>query len=277
MTGYGNTSRLGEYLRARRALVRPESHGISGGQRRTPGLRREEVAVLAGVSTDYYIRLEQGREKHPSHQVIDALAAALLLEDEAATYLRGLAHPRSPRRATTAPGRERAAAGLVGLLDAWPHTPALVYGRYMDLLAVNPLAEALFSWLDGETNLLRAMFRPAARAFYQEWDRIAEGCVAALRTQDIDPADPRLTDLVEELARSSPDFARLWARQDVRPKTAEVKHLHHAVVGRLSLRFENLTVADAPGQHLVVYHAEPGSPEEQALDRLAELAASAID
>lgn len=267
MTGIGSTPRLGEFLRTRRALVRPEAHGINSGERRTPGLRREEVAVLAGVSTDYYIRLEQGREKHPSEQVVDALAGALLLEDEAATYLRGLAHPRSSRRPR---GRERAAPGLVRLLSAWPDTPALVYGRLMDLLAANPLAEALFSWLGAETNLLRAIFRdPAARVFYEDWARIAEGCVAALRTENPDPDDRGLADLVEELSLDSPEFAALWARQDVRAKTAEVKHLHHPEVGRLALRFENLTVAGAPGQHLVVYHADPGSAEERALARLA--------
>jgi transcriptional regulator with XRE-family HTH domain len=137
--------RLGEFLRARRALVRPEEHGMPAGTRRTPGLRREEVAMLAGVSTDYYIRLEQGREKHPSPQVVEALAGALWLEDEAAAYLRGLADP-GPARSRRTGRREYASPGLVELLEAWPHTPALIYGRYFDLLAVNPLGEALFCW-----------------------------------------------------------------------------------------------------------------------------------
>ncbi|MET1072286.1 MAG: helix-turn-helix transcriptional regulator [Umezawaea sp.] len=264
--------RLGEFLRARRALVRPQDHGLPVGARRTPGLRREEVAMLAGVSTDYYVRLEQGRDKHPSPQVVEALAEALLLEDEAATYLRGLARPSTPRR-RRAGRREYASPGLVRLLDAWPGTPALVYGRYMDLLAVNPLGTALFSWLGEETNLLRGIFlRPGARVFYRDWPRIAEGCVAALRTANSDPDDPRLVDLVGELSLKSADFTRLWARHDVRAKTATTKHLVHPAVGELALSFENLTVADASGQHLVVYHAEPGSPEEQALALLGSLA-----
>jgi transcription regulator MmyB-like protein len=141
-----------------------------------------------------------------------------------------------------------------------------MYGRYMDLLAANDLGRALFSWLGDETNLLRAIFLdPEARTFYRDWARIAEGCVAAVRAENADPDDERLLDLVGHLSQHSVDFARLWARQDVRAKTAEVKHLRHRLVGPLALRFENLTVAGAPGQHLVVYHADPGSPESRAL------------
>jgi transcriptional regulator with XRE-family HTH domain len=275
VTRRGVVPRLGEFLRARRALVRPEDHGMPAGTRRTPGLRREEIAMLAGVSTDYYIRLEQGRDKHPSPQVVEALAGALLLEDEAAAYLRGLADPGTPRRSRRAGRREYASPGLVGLMDAWPHTPALVYGRYMDLLAANQLGEALFGWLGNETNLLRAIFLTAeARAFYRDWATIAEGCVAALRAANTDPADPRLVKLVGELSLKSPDFARLWARHEVRAKTARTKHLIHPVVGELSLRFENLSVASAPGQHLVVYHAEPDSPEAHALALLGSYTAT---
>ncbi|HWC82397.1 MAG TPA: helix-turn-helix transcriptional regulator [Pseudonocardiaceae bacterium] len=266
--------RLGEFLRARRALVRPEDHGLPAGTRRTPGLRREEVALLAGVSTDYYIRLEQGRDRHPSPQVVEALAAALRLADEAAAYLRDLATPKPPRRRRTS-RREYASAGLVGLMDAWPDTPALVYGRYLDLLAANPLGEALFSWLGEETNLLRGIFlRPQARAFYRDWTTIVEGCIAALRAANDDPDDPRLVELVGELSVRSPEFARMWARHEVRAKTASVKHFEHPIVGTLSLRFENFQVNSAPGQHLVVYHAEPGSPEEQALTLLGSYTAA---
>ncbi|MET8850754.1 helix-turn-helix transcriptional regulator [Amycolatopsis sp. NPDC004625] len=258
--------RLGEFLRARRALTRPERHGIPAGDRRTPGLRRDEVALLAGVSTDYYVRLEQGRDTHPSPRVLEALAEALLLDEEAAAYLRGLAAPPQPRRRKA----ERAAPGLVSLLHAWPGTPALVYGRYFDLLAANALGTALFSWLDGERNLLRGIFlTPQARVFYQDWERIAEGCVAALRAANPDPDDPRLADLVGELAVRSPAFAGWWGRHDVRAKTATVKHFRHPAVGELTLAFENLTVTSAPDQHLVVYHAEPGSAAARALELLA--------
>ncbi|POM25474.1 Helix-turn-helix domain protein [Actinomadura rubteroloni] len=273
MAERGDVPRLGEFLRARRALVRPEAHGMPAGTRRTPGLRREEVALLAGVSTDYYVRLEQGRDRHPSAQVVEALARALLLEDEAAAYLRDLAEPGPVRRPGRAARREYASPGLVALLDAWPTTPALVLGRRMDVLAANTLGEALFSWLGEETNVLRAVFRtPEARMFYRDWDKTAEGCIAALRAENTDPDDPLLAELVGELSLTSPEFAELWTRHDVRAKRAEIKHFVHPVVGELSLRFENLTVGGAEGQHLIVYHAEPGSRDEQALALLGSYA-----
>jgi hypothetical protein len=199
----------------------------------------------------------------------------LLLQDEAAAYLRGLASPGASRRPRRARSREYASPGLVGLMAAWPNTPALVYGRYMDLLAANPLGEALFCWLGEETNLLRAVFlKPDARVFYRDWTTIGEGCIAALRAANPDPDDPRLIELVGELSLTSPDFARLWARHEVRAKTAETKHFDHPLVGELSLRFENLSINSAPGQHLVVYHAEPGSPEAHALAILGSYTAS---
>jgi transcriptional regulator with XRE-family HTH domain len=219
--------------------------------------------MLAGVSTDYYVRLEQGRDQNPSPQIVAALAEALLLDEEAAAYLRELASPPPTRRTGR---REYASPGLVGLMDAWPDTPALVYGRYMDLLAANPLGEALLRWLGEETNLLRAVFlRPEAREFYRDWATISAGCVAALRAANTDPDDPRLVRLVGELSLHSPEFARMWGRHEVRAKTATTKHFNHPIVGSLSLRFENLVVASAPGQHLVVYHAEPDSTAANAL------------
>ncbi|WEB38035.1 helix-turn-helix transcriptional regulator [Streptomyces yunnanensis] len=266
-----DTKRLGEFLRARRALVRPEEHGMPAGARRTPGLRREEIAVLAGVSTDYYVRLEQGRERNPSPQVLRALAAALLLKDEEAVYLRALVDP--PRAGRPRPAREYASPQLVSLLDAWADTPALVYGRYLDLLAVNSLGEALFSWLGGQTGLLTAMFlAPAARDFYRDWDVVAQGCVAALRAANPDPDDQLLQKLVGELSVRSPDFARMWARHEVRAKSASAKRFHHRLVGDLTLGFETFSVNSAPGQHLVVYRAEPGSTAEQSLALLGSFA-----
>ncbi|MGW1208079.1 helix-turn-helix domain-containing protein [Streptomyces sp. NPDC002499] len=257
-------NRLSEFLRARRALTRPEDHGMPSGTRRTPGLRREEVAVLAGVSTDYYVRLEQGRERNPSPQVLGALAAALLLADEEAAYLRALVDPPQPGQPRAV--REYAGPQLVSLLDAWPDTPALVYGRYLDLLAVNSLGEALFSWLDDETSLITAIFlNPAAHDFHRDWDVVAQGCVAALRAANPSPDDQRLRHLVGELSVRSHDFARMWARHEVRAKTASAKRFHHPLVGELTLNFETFSVHSAPGQHLVVYRAEPGSPAEQSL------------
>ncbi|MGW1048779.1 helix-turn-helix transcriptional regulator [Streptomyces sp. NPDC002521] len=266
-----HAKRLSEFLRARRARVHPEDHGMPAGARRTPGLRREEIAVLTGVSTDYYVRLEQGRDHNPSPQVLRALAAALLLNDEEATYLRALVDP--PRRGQPQPVQEYAGPQLVSLLDAWADTPALVYGRYIDLLAVNPLGEALFTWLGGETSLITAMFlNPAAKGFYRDWADVALGCVAALRAANPDPDDQRLQELVGELSVRSPDFARMWARHEVRAKTASTKRFRHPLVGDLTLGFETFSVNSAPGQHLVVYRAETGSPAEQTLALLGSLA-----
>ncbi|MFI6055081.1 helix-turn-helix domain-containing protein [Streptomyces violascens] len=266
-----HTKRLSEFLRARRALVRPEDHGMPAGARRTPGLRREEVAVLAGVSTDYYVRLEQGRERNPSPPVLRALAAALLLKDEEADYLRALVDPPQPGRPGSA--RESASPQLVSLLDTWADTPALVYGRYLDLLAVNVLGEELFSWLGSETSLITAMFlTPAAQDFYRDWAVVAQGCVAALRAANPVPDDQRLQELVGELSVRSPDFARMWARHEVRAKTASTKRFRHALVGELALGFETFSVNSAPGQHLVVYRAEPGSAAEQSLALLGSCA-----
>ncbi|MEV6551328.1 helix-turn-helix transcriptional regulator [Streptomyces sp. NPDC051597] len=268
--------RLSEFLRARRALVRPEDHGMPTGTRRTPGLRREEVAVLAGVSTDYYVRLEQGRERNPSPQVQRALAAALLLEDEEAAHLRALIDP-PPHGRTLAAAREYAGPHLVSLLDTWADTPALVYGRYLDLLAVNALGEALFSWLGNETSLITAMFRnPAAQDFYRDWAVVAQGCVAALRAANPDPDDQRLQELVGELSVREPDFARMWGRHEVRAKTASAKRFRHPWVGDLTLDFETFSVNSAPGQHLVVYRAQPGSASEQSLALLGSLALTDI-
>ncbi|MFE9552474.1 helix-turn-helix domain-containing protein [Streptomyces sp. NPDC006703] len=265
-----DNKRLSEFLRARRALVRPEDHGMPAGARRTPGLRREEVAVLAGVSTDYYVRLEQGRERNPSSQVLRALAVALLLEDEEAAYLRALVDP--PQHPRARPTWEYASPQLVSMLDAWADTPALVYGRYLDLSAVNSLGEALFSWLGDETSLITAMFlNPAARDFYRDWPVVAQGCVAALRAANPAPDDQRLQELVGELSVRSADFARMWARHDVRAKTASAKRFRHPLVGDLTLNFETFSVNSAPGQHMVVYRAEPGSAAEQSLALLGSL------
>ncbi|MFI9048400.1 helix-turn-helix domain-containing protein [Streptomyces sp. NPDC053427] len=265
-------NRLSEFLRARRALVRPEDHGMPAGIRRTPGLRREEVAVLAGVSTDYYVRLEQGRERNPSPQVQRALAAALLLEGEEAAYLRAIIDPPQHGRPQAA-AREYAGPQLVALLDTWANTPALVYGRYLDLLAVNSLGEAMFSWLGSETSLITAMFlNPAAQDFYRDWAVVAQGCVAALRAANPAPDDQRLQELVGELSVRNHDFARMWARHEVRAKTASVKRFRHAWVGDLTLDFETFSVNSAPGQHLVVYRVEPGSAAEQSLALLGSLA-----
>ncbi|MFI2346454.1 helix-turn-helix transcriptional regulator [Streptomyces sp. NPDC019443] len=266
---------LGGFLRARRAQLRPEDRGLpTSGRRRVPGLRREEVAALAGVSADYYMRLEQGRERHPSQQVLEAVARALRLDDEAVAHLYRVATPTT-RRTRRAPRVERVTPHLRRLVDTWSDTPAFVLGHALDILARNQLAGALYAGFTYSDNLLRMTFLdPAAHDFYREWDRAAESCVAILRrAAGIDPEDPRLIELVGELSMKSADFRALWARHDVRGKTREAKRFHHAEVGDLELHYEAFTVNSAPGQQLVVYQAEPGSTSADALALLGSLSA----
>ena len=268
-------NRIGEFLRDRRGRLQPEDVGLPDfGRRRVPGLRREELATLAGVSADYYVRLEQGRERHPSEQVLDALARALQLDDDATAHLHELARPAARRRRT--PARpERVRPELQALLNAWSHVPALVVGRRMDVLAANPLASAIHGGFAKGHNLVRLVFLdPEARERYPDWDAIALDTVAALRASvgpDLD--DARLTDLVGELSLKSAEFRRLWARADVRGKTHGVKRYVHPLVGELTLRYESFAVAGNPEQMLLVYHADVGSPSEQALALLSSMSA----
>jgi transcriptional regulator with XRE-family HTH domain len=270
-------NRLGEFLRARRELTRPEEFGLPDpGRRRVPGLRREEVALLAGMSADYYIRLEQGRDKHPSEQVIEALARVFTLDDEGVAHLRELARPVTRRRRRPSQP-ERVSPQLERLLEAWPGTPALVLGRYLDVLANNRLAAALNHCSVKGQNQLRVMFLdPDSRQIYSDWDKVAVETVATLRASagtDLD--DPRLTELVGELSLKSEDFRRLWARHDVGVKTAGTKRYLHPMVGELTLSYETFAVNGNPGQLLIVYHAEPGSPSEHALALLGSVTATA--
>ena len=268
-------NRIGQFLRARRERVRPEDVGLPDfGRRRVPGLRREELATLAGVSADYYVRLEQGRERHPSEQVIDALARALQLDDDATAHLHELARP-APRRRRAARRTERVRPELLRLMEAWTHTPAMVTGRHLDVLAANSLATALHGGFSRGTNLVRSLFLdPAARERYPDWDEVTKDTVAALRASvgpDLD--DSHLTDLVGELSLKSERFRTLWARHDVREKTYGTKRFVHPQVGELTIHYETFAVAGSSGQVLSVYHAEPGSPTEQALALLSSLAA----
>ncbi|MFJ3308390.1 helix-turn-helix transcriptional regulator [Streptomyces sp. NPDC086549] len=266
---------LGGFIRARRAQLRPEDVGLpAAGRRRVPGLRREEVATLAGVSTDYYMRLEQGRERHPSQQVLEAVAKALRLDDEAVAHLFRVATPTA-RRTRRARRVERVSPHLRRLLDTWSHTPAFVLGNALDILARNRLAAALYTGFNTCDNLLRmTLLDPAAHQFYRDWDRAAESCVAALRrAAGFDPDDPRLIELVGELSMKSAEFRVLWARHDVRGKTREAKLFHHVEVGDMELHYEAFTVNSAPGQQVVIYQAEPGSPSADALALLGSLSA----
>jgi transcriptional regulator with XRE-family HTH domain len=265
-------SPIGEYLRARRELVRPEGFGFPDltGRRRVHGLRREEVAMLAGVSTDYYVRLEQGRDQHPSPQVLDALARALQLDDDAAAHLHQLATPTARRRRKAA-RPEKVPAGILGLIESWSQTPAYVYGRYMDVLAVNSLATALVPYYVKGDNLVRAAFLdPRVRDMHGNWEQVTENTVASLRAlvgPDID--DPRLNELVGELSVRSDRFRQLWARHDARPKRSATARINHPLVGPLELSYERLPIPDTDRQTLGIYHAVPASASAQALALLA--------
>ena len=266
---------IGEYLRARRELVRPEDVELpdAGSHRRVPGLRREEVAMLAGVSADYYVRLEQGRDQHPSAQVLDALARALRLDDYATAHLHRLAAP-PVRRRRRSPRPEKVPASILRLIASWTHTPAYVYGRYMDVLAANPLATAVAPYHAPGHNLVRAAFLdPRVRDMYGDWEYVTESTVAGLRAlvgPDVD--DPRLNELVGELSVRSERFRQLWARHDARPKRSGTSLLDHPQVGPLELSYEKLPIPDTNCQTLVIYHAEPGSRSAQALALLSTTA-----
>ena len=260
---------LGSYLRARRALVTPEQAGIpAGAKRRVPGLRREEVAMLAGISADYYLRLERGRDKNPSPQVLQSLARVLCLDELEQEYLLGLAAPRPRQQRRRKP--ERVPARLHHLL-ASVQVPAFVEGRAFDVLASNRLAVALSPRLQPGYNRLRSLLLdPEEQAFQQDWARSTEGFVAAFRKSAGDDVDnPRFVELVGELALASERFRTLWARHDVRNLEGGTATVNHPVVGELRLHRDKLPVDEVL---LVLYYAEQGSESDEKLRLLASMA-----
>jgi len=268
---------LGTYLRARREQARPEAAGVPDQRnRRVPGLRREEVAFLAGVSSDYYVRLEQGRDHNPSIQVLEALARVLQLDQAATDYLISLAAPQ-PRQRRRRPKREIVPDGVRQLLDVLS-LPAFVEGRYFDVLAANDLARALSPNLQPGLNRLRAVFLdPAEQALYPDWDQATAGLVAGFRESvGTDADDPRFVQLVGELSLSSERFRRLWARHDVQSREGMPTRIHHPQVGDLTLSREKLSIGGAAGQLLVIYHAQPGSGSAEKLAILSSLATPAV-
>jgi transcriptional regulator with XRE-family HTH domain len=249
---------------------------MSAGVRRVAGLRREEVALLAQVSVDYYTRLEQGRERGPSAHVLDALSQALRLEDDGRLHLYRLAgqSPRAPRSVLPA----RVDPALRQLMDQWPSVPALVLGRAYDVLAANPLGEALFKGFPFSRNLVVTVFLdPASRGFYADWRAAAANTVAGLRlAHGVRGDDPRIREVLRHLLHESAEFAHLWQRHDARGKALEVKEFVHPEVGPLTLFLQTFDVRSSPGQQLVTYHAEPGSPSAERLALLGSLTATAI-
>ncbi len=264
---------LGDYLRARRGQVGPEAAGVaSHGMRRVPGLRREEVAMLAKVSFDYYVRLEQGREHSPSAQVLESLARALQLDDDARLHLYQVAGlgPGAEPGATP----ERLDPQLLGLMDMWPDNPAIVLGRAYDVLAGNRLAYALFEdFRQGPNLMLKIFLDPDAQRFYPDWELVAANTVAGFRMlQGNAPHDPRIREILQTLTDRSPEFVRLWERHDARRRRLESKRFHHPAVGELTLRMQAFDVKSSPGQEMIVYRAEPGSSSAEALRSLGDLA-----
>jgi transcriptional regulator with XRE-family HTH domain len=243
----------------------------SVGLRRVPGLRREEVAMLAGISSDYYLRLEQGRDRNPSAQVLDALADVLRLDADARNYLLGLSQPVRRR-----PQAEQAPESIVELMNGWPNNPAYVQNKYTDVLAVNPLCEALSPNYRVGVNLLTAvLLDPRERELRRDWEDLSEEGVAALRSElgpNVD--DPRLKELVGELSVRSERFRQLWARHEVRPRRGRLSRLTHPEVGELDLRSDKLTIGGTDNVTLVVFHAVPGSRDEESLALLGSLIAA---
>ena len=270
---------LAEFLRAHRQRLSPDQVGIhSVGPRRVPGLRREELAQLAGVSADYLMRLEQGRGHRPSAHVLEALARALRLDEDATAYLFELGRPGDPLGHPHSTAPEIVQPELQDLLDAWITTPAFVHGRRLDVLASNALARALTPLAEPGTNLLRSWFLDLEdRKRYADVEHVLTLAVAYFRATVAGHLDePDVKGLIDELCHNSPDFRRVWARHDVRAALiGEGPLYYHPIVGPLHLRFQTFTVDSTDRQALFVMSPAPGSPDVQALARLASMIAEA--
>jgi transcriptional regulator with XRE-family HTH domain len=270
----GDPNLLGAFLRARRELVTPEEAGVPVlGVRRVPGLRREEVAMLAGISADYYLRLERGLARRPSVQILESLGRVLNLDEDARTYLLGLAADK-PRR--TRRRRKETVPPSTATLVATLPLPAFVEGRYLDVLAANPLATALSPCLAVGANRLRDVFLdPDEQALFSYAGELAAAGLLAGFRQSVgtDTDDPRFIELVGELSLASPQFRRLWARHDIRPRAGAAVRFNHPQVGELTLNREKLLISGTEGIMLVIYHPEPGTDDA---DKLALLGSATL-
>ncbi|WP_405847177.1 helix-turn-helix transcriptional regulator [Streptomyces sp. NBC_01518] len=276
-----------EFLGTRRARVTPEQAGLpsyGGDRRRVSGLRREEVALLAGISSEYYTRLERGNATGVSDSVIDGIAQALKLDEAERLHLldllRGAGPARPPRRR---PAQQRVRPAVRRVLDSMTGTPAFVMSGRLDVLADNLLGCALFSPVYADPmrppNNARFVFLdPHATEFFRDWDEVANDTVAMLRAEaGRDAYDRRLTDMIGELSTRSEEFRRRWAAHNVRIHTTGAKRLHHPVVGDLDLPFETFPLGSDPSQFLLTYTAEPASRSQDALNLLASWAATNDD
>ncbi|MEU9497442.1 helix-turn-helix transcriptional regulator [Streptomyces sp. NPDC048196] len=269
---------LGEFLRSRRARLQPEDLGLPhyGGRRRVPGLRREELAQLAGVSVDHYVRLEQGRTLHFSEAVLDAVARALRLETVEREHLYRLARPWSASDRTEAAAQpQQVRPGLRRLLDSAGDVPAYIVGRNTDVLAWNRLAAALITDFGAlpprQRNLARLVFLDEGmRSLYADWRGKASDVAAYLRLDaGRHPDDPRTVGLLDELSAASPEFREAWAEHQLKDKTHGRYTYLHPVVGKLDLGFETLRLPDDPDQALIAHTVDEGSPSETALHLLS--------
>jgi transcriptional regulator with XRE-family HTH domain len=276
-----NRNEIRDFLTSRRARITPGQAGLPayGGNRRVSGLRREEVAMLAGVSVDYYTRLERGNAHGASDSVLESLARALQLDEAERAHLFDLVHTNTASKPAR-PARQPIRPGVQRIIDAMTGTPAYVRNGRLDLLAANRLGRALYSPIFSSqaqpANTARFLFLdPAAPEFFTEWERHAQDTVAILRSEaGRHPHDRALSGLIGELSTQSQSFRIWWAAHNVRFHRSGVKHLHHPVVGDLTLSFEALDVAADEGLRISVYTAEPGTPSHDALTLLASWAAT---
>jgi transcriptional regulator with XRE-family HTH domain len=277
---------LREFLTTRRARLTPDQVGLPnfGGRRRVPGLRREEVALIAGMSTEYYVRLERGNATGVSEAVLEGISRALRLDDAERSHLYDLVRAANqgarPQRRRGRAGTQQVRPGVQQLIDAMENVPAFVQNGRLDIIAINRLGYAVFSEMyvqpQRPANFGRFVFlAPRAQAFYRDWDNAAHQTVALLRTEaGRAPHDRDLTDLVGQLSTRSDAFRTLWASHDVRDHRTGIKAITHPVVGDLDLSYEAMGLSSEPGLLLLAYTAAPGSPSDDALRVLMSWAAT---
>jgi transcriptional regulator with XRE-family HTH domain len=282
-----NSEEIRDFLSSRRARITPEQAGLPayGATRRVPGLRREEVALLAGISAEYYTRLERGNARGVSESVLEGITRALQLDDAERAHLIDLVRAANASMPTRRrPAQQRVRPSVQRILDSMTGVPAFVQNGRLDVLYANELGRAVFGHMvsasgDDSPNAARFVFLdPGATDFYKEWESVANDVVALLRAEaGRDPYDRALTDLVGELSTRSEDFRTRWAAHNVKFHRTGIKKLYHPVVGDLELSFEGLELPGDPGQTIFAYTAEPNSPSQEALNLLASWSATSLE